>query len=92
MFEISGIVYHAYWDDYSDWEGNEYYEDLPSAKVGAEEYFMYEEYGYDWREFLDEYPVLTWDERGKYFWYLSINGELTQVGIQSYPVHKLKES
>lgn len=92
MFDKVGVVFHAYWDDYSSWEGNEYYDDLASAKMGAEEYFMYEEYSYDWLEFLDEYPELTWLPCGKFFWYLYADGLQTNVGIQSSPVYKLKEN
>jgi hypothetical protein len=94
-FERNGYVFNAYWEDYPNWDGNQFYDSIVSAKTGAELDYLAEEYGYwaDEEDDDEELPVprLTWEGMGRETWNLYDNGSYTGVHIYMGPVMKLIE-
>jgi hypothetical protein len=84
-------VFHAWWEDYDSWDGNELYLDLETAKTHAAYDYEGEEYGHwDDEDEDDEprsVPEFTWRlEHGR--WVLYDHGSETGVRVSETAVYR----
>lgn len=89
MLVTKSHVFHAYWEDFDQWDGNHFYDTLSLAKeMAGKDYVAYEYPDPD--DFDDddyEKPgALTWAPIGKFYWQLYDNEHYTGVWIFQGPV------
>lgn len=84
-------VFHAWWEDYDGWDGNELYLDLETAKAHAAYGYKGEEYGHWDDEDEDDEPRatpnFTWhQEHGR--WHLYDHNNETGVRVSETAVYR----
>ncbi|MEU5322941.1 hypothetical protein AB0G67_40255 [Streptomyces sp. NPDC021056] len=85
------VVFHAWWEDYDMWDGNELYMDLETAKTHAAFSYQADEYGHPDPDEDDEEPRSTPDFTWEFAhgqWMLLDHGKDTLVRVSQSTVYR----